>query len=171
MPISRIPATTKRISETVASELFRFNLGGASATAINLGNDIDVYCRIGVIHSHHDRTPFYMNIEKNKHCLSFGLDWKVECLLGQETFPEHRVWMDRPTVLWKQSDHLILRFDRFHEPDSVEFLSYDLISCSRADADVSGVPFAEWSISVGGEDDARQSHKPLIGFKASAPAD
>jgi len=156
----------KRLTEAVAGELVRFELRGASATAIVM-RQIGQGTVCAFLETNDEaRPPFYMLMTiEDLVCMSFGSDWVLDLRLDGGVFPGNNA--EVPGAVLLASDVVAMHLSR--PPDNIHGTAgtYDLKSFQSVSRHARVCTWVKaWQIWRSPEDQANPNAAPIKSFQA-----
>lgn len=164
MAIILSDAATKSVGETVPGELFQVALRSSYALCITIELNEKPSVLIGGLQSPEFDRPSWFHVERSTPCLSFGLDWAIEPIVGAETFPSRSINTEDEGLLLLHGEEASLRFDRVSNPTHYEYLHASLMGNGRVEREMHAAPYRQWKIWMTAADRDRPKGRPLITF-------
>ncbi|CAN7599919.1 hypothetical protein LJR234_004638 [Mesorhizobium amorphae] len=174
MEVSRI-ITTKPLSETAVGELVQFKHGGTLVFGIILGFAANQVARriVGFLEplpNNRDRGlspidyPTHAEINADRKAISFGMDWVLDPILGDRSWPGNREAFHANGSLVLDGNQYLAFFRSApddHEHDDVWFnLNVGAVS-DRPPTDM-GVPFERWRIWASRDEFSKPGGRHLV---------
>lgn len=157
-------AMVKSVGETVPGELYRVGLRDSYAICITVEKSVGPRILVGGLQSPEFDRPSWFHLERSAQCLSFGLDWVIEPIVGDETFPHRTFVTEDVGVLIVQGEDAALRFDRVPDPNHYDCVHVSLTGKGRVEREVNAVPYRQWRIWMNAADRERPNGRPLVAF-------
>lgn len=157
----------KTVGDTVPGELFRIQLRGQVATCVTLATTEGKNPLVGILAGGTFDRPAHFECSKNSKCISFGLNWVIDPIFGDESGPLQTNSNDDIDVLHIQDGDAFLRFDEANEPArSINMLYGSLTGSRLLDYTTNSVPFERWRIWLSAKDRERPGAEPFLSFPA-----
>jgi hypothetical protein len=154
----------KLVSQTQPGELFRTRARKTSAICVNVEAAGNSRVRVGILKWHEVEHPTYLVSEGNEPCVSYGTDWAVEPLLGDESFPQRG---EEPAGSLLIGNGLTaLRLDPAQGRSDFDYFHIDLVHGGRVEIRDHVVPVIRWRIWAAAEDRNRPGATPVVEFGA-----
>lgn len=157
-------ATIKSVGETLPGELYRMAFRGSYALCVTIEQSNRPTVLVGGLESPEFDRPSWFPLERSIHCLSFGLDWAIEPIVGDKTFPHRSFLVEEVAVLILQGEDATLRFDTVLTPNNYEYVHASLTGKGRVEHATNAVPYRQWRVWMNAADRDRHDGRPLVTF-------
>jgi hypothetical protein len=152
----------KSVGETVPGELIWIPFCGGVALCINIEAAHGGLVRLGILKGNDIDRPSYFCSAAALWCISYGTDWVIEPIFGDESFSAEEG--GRQTTLYLANGAAALRFDRVSESSELDYLYVDLTRGSLVDIGGYAVPVERWKIWACEADRNSFGNGPVVTF-------
>lgn len=156
--------TIKSVGDTVSGELYRVGLRDSYAICITIEQSERPSVLVGGLQSPEFDRPSWFHLERSTKCLSFGVDWVIEPIVGDEAFPHRSFVTEDVGVLIVQGEDAALRFDRVPDPNHYDYVHVSLTGKGRVEREANAVPYRQWRIWMSIAERDRPNGRPLVAF-------
>lgn len=161
--------STKTLGQTTAGELVKLTVPAGNHFAIILDNDPQG-TMIGFLEPTGDAPhPVFRRVGKGFKCLSYGFDWVVDPIVGEESWAGNRNHLTSAGALLVDANSLWLSLQPNSEDHTSTESYFDLKTNKFTDKHPDDfTPFLQWRVWQSKEDYLRAGAKPLVEVKAVA---
>ena len=162
----------KSFSAVVPGELLVFG-DGRREMGIALAKDEGSDCLVGVFESHGEAHPMMARQSGDLECLSFGTDWLLEPVHGDQSFPGPHQILRRAGLLALTRDGWLMNFATSPIDRAGQFafewwnIGSNVLVSALPDR---AVFFSEWHIWASAADRHEYRGEPAFSFKANPTA-
>ncbi|MGO7077940.1 hypothetical protein ACCT03_29585 [Rhizobium johnstonii] len=159
----------KLIVNTELGELIQFSNGGHGSFGIIVAKGDDTTL-VGTLNDHHEGHPRVIALDNDEECLSYGADWCLEPVEGDEAYPYTHEPNRRSGLLVLKGDNWFLAiaasgvdsFGRF----TMHWLNLNTYVMSTNT--IRGAYFSKWNIWLNADERSVPLAKPLLEFNAKS---
>jgi hypothetical protein len=152
----------KSVGETVPGELILIPFCGGAALCINIEAAHGGLVRLGILKGNDLKRPSYFCSAAALCCISYGTDWVIEPIFGDESFSAEEGAPQ--ATLYLANGVAALRFDRVSESSELNYLNVDLTRGSLVDIGGHAVPVKRWKIWARETDRNILGNEPIVTF-------
>ncbi|MEH6718834.1 MAG: hypothetical protein V7704_08140 [Aurantimonas endophytica] len=158
----------KALSDVEPGELFRMALRGSYALAVVLERT-GTRPLLGCLSSPEVPHPFYLHGGMDPICWSFGIEWVIDPVIGQESFVTRRFVGDEIGVLCLDEGDAWLRFDPPEGRNDFDGVTFSILGNGAIEEPRNSVRYRQWVIWQTQADRDRPDATPLARFGNDVP--
>jgi hypothetical protein len=157
----------KSVSDTQPGELYRMPLRGEYAICVTLEVRDGGQFLLGILRSPSVDRPSYLITDGRIPCVSYGTEWLIEPVYGDDSFPSNGYAERTERVLYLAPDRALLRFDRPQTPNSFDYVFGNLLAGGCMDRSQNDIPVSQWCVWASEADRSRADAVPVVQFGAT----
>jgi hypothetical protein len=165
MPALLTHLEQKPIGETRPGELFRARVRGALAVCLTVGTEQQDSIGIALLRGPNITYPSYTRWARLADpCLSYGTEWQIEPIPGDETFPTSPQLDEQIGVIFLDGTSVLLRVDPVSETAQYGMFFVDLLKGEACQLPQNASPFKRWRIWHTPQERDRPNGAPIVSF-------